>query len=70
MPKSYPPKAYVVKGKGKKKPVKQPMPPEKKAAMLVKREATKAAKKTLADNKRKRDADDMRWYNGAYASPY
>ena len=58
------------KGMGKKKPVKQPLSAEKKAAMLAKRLATKMLKKALADKQRKRDADNMRWYNGAYASPY
>ena len=47
-----------------------PMSPEKKAAMLAKRFATLAAKKAAAELKRKRDADDLRWYQGYYARNY
>ena len=55
--------------KGVKKTVK-PMSPDKKAAMLAKRKATKELKKMLAEKKRKRDEDDMKWYHGAYSSNY
>lgn len=44
-----------------------PMLPEKKAAMLLKRAATLAAKKVAAETKRRRDADLLRWYEGFYA---
>jgi hypothetical protein len=47
-----------------------PMSPEKKAAMLLKRSATLAKKKAAAEAKLKRDADDLRWYNGYYAVNY
>ena len=47
-----------------------PMLPEKKAAMLAKRAITLAAKKAAAEKQRRRDADNLRWYNGYYASPY
>jgi hypothetical protein len=47
-----------------------PMSPEKKAAMLAKRFATLAKKKAAAAAKLKRDADDLRWYNGYYARNY
>ena len=52
------------------KKIVKPMEPEKKAAMLLKRQATKELKIALALKKRKRDEDDMRWYNGFYSSPY
>ena len=54
----------------KTKTIVKPMEPEKKAAMLLKRQATKELKIALALKKRKRDEDDMRWYNGFYSSPY
>jgi hypothetical protein len=47
-----------------------PMSPEKKAIMLAKRAATLAAKKAAAETQRRRDEDNLRWYNGYYASPY
>jgi len=47
-----------------------PMAPEKKAAMLLKRSATLAKKKAAVAAKLKRDADDLRWYNGYYAMNY
>ena len=62
--------SFLVKNKkATKKPVK-PMAPEKKAAMLAKRKATKELKKMLAEKKRKRYEDDMKWYHGAYSSNY
>jgi len=47
-----------------------PMSPKKKAAMLAKRAATLAAKKAAAEKQCRRDTDNLRWYNGYYASPY
>ena len=46
------------------------MSPEKKAAMLAKRAITLAAKKAAAEKQRRRDADNLRWYNGYYARNY
>jgi hypothetical protein len=58
---------FVPKRIGKKT---GPMSPEKKAAMLLKRAATLAKKKAAIAEQRRRDANNMRWYNGYYASSY